>query len=114
MMVTRFKKTVVATILLLMFTMGGFALSMAHDNVSSSFALSIELGLGPSNGAWQRMAALINSAWHQKSGVFHPLFKAWQKELASLGRCQQCALIPWFTHAFMLRKFHFIYSIPYC
>jgi hypothetical protein len=54
MMVTRVKKTVVAIILLLMFTMGGFALSLAHDNVPSSFALSLELGLGPSNGAWQR------------------------------------------------------------
>jgi hypothetical protein len=53
MKVAQLKKAMVAVILLLMFTMGGFALSLAHDNVPPGFAFSLELGLGPSNGAWQ-------------------------------------------------------------
>jgi hypothetical protein len=54
MKVAQLKKAMVAVILLLMFTMGGFALSLAHDNVPPGFAFSLELGLGLSRGAWQR------------------------------------------------------------
>jgi hypothetical protein len=53
MMVTRVKKTVVAVMLLLVFTTAGFALSLAHDHVPPGFAFSLELGLGLSTGAWQ-------------------------------------------------------------
>jgi|RhiMetdeSRZDD1v2_1073273.scaffolds.fasta_scaffold126820_4 hypothetical protein len=113
MNVTRVKKTVVAVTLLLMFTMGGFALSLAHENVPASFALSLEMGLGLSIGTWQD-AIPSNSAWHLKSGAFHPSFKAWQRELDSLGRCLPRTLILPFTRGFMLRKFRFICSIPYC
>jgi uncharacterized membrane protein len=53
MIVTLVKKTVVAVMLLLVFTTAGFALSLAHDHVPRGFAFSFELGLGLSNGVWQ-------------------------------------------------------------
>jgi uncharacterized membrane protein len=53
MMVTRVKKTVVAVMLLLVFTTAGSALSLAHDPVPPGFAFSLELGLGLSNRTWQ-------------------------------------------------------------
>ena len=54
MSVTRVKKTVVAVVLLLMFTMGGFALSLAHENVRPIFGFSLESGLEQSDGAWRQ------------------------------------------------------------
>jgi hypothetical protein len=53
MMVTRVKKTVVAVILLLVFTTAGCALSLANDHALPGFAFSLELGPGLSNGTWQ-------------------------------------------------------------
>jgi uncharacterized membrane protein len=53
MMVVRVKKTIVAVMLLLVFTTAGFALGLAHDNVPPGFAFSLKLGLGLSNEAWQ-------------------------------------------------------------
>jgi hypothetical protein len=53
MMVTRVKKSVVAVMLLLVLTTAGFALSLAHDPVPPGFALSPQLGLVLSSGAWQ-------------------------------------------------------------
>jgi hypothetical protein len=53
MKVNQLKKAIVAVMLLLMFTIGGFALSQAHDNVPC-FAFSLELGFGLSHGAWER------------------------------------------------------------
>jgi uncharacterized membrane protein len=52
MMVIRVKKTIVAVMLLLVFTTAGFALGLAHDYVPPGFAFSLELGLGLSNEAW--------------------------------------------------------------
>jgi hypothetical protein len=54
MKVNQLKKAIVAVMLLLMFTMGGFALGQAHDNVTPGFAFSLELGFGLSHGAWER------------------------------------------------------------
>jgi hypothetical protein len=54
MKVTQLKKATVAVMLLLMFTVGGFALSQAHDNMAPGFAFSLELGFGLSHGAWEQ------------------------------------------------------------
>jgi hypothetical protein len=53
MTVTRVKKTVVAVMLILVFTTAGFALSLAHDHVPPGFAFSLELSVGLSNGDWR-------------------------------------------------------------
>jgi uncharacterized membrane protein len=53
MMLIRVKKTIVAVMLLLVFTTAGFALGLADNHVPPGFAFSLELGLGLSNGAWQ-------------------------------------------------------------
>src|SRR6266545_8407097 len=47
------KKTVAAAGLLFIFTFGGFALSLAHDNALASVAFSHELRLGLANRGWQ-------------------------------------------------------------
>jgi hypothetical protein len=52
MLITRVKKSVVAVMLLLVFTTAGFALGLAHDPIEPGFAFSHELDLGLSNGAW--------------------------------------------------------------
>jgi hypothetical protein len=52
--VSRLKKSIAAVILLLGFTMGGFALSLAHDDAPRGFSYTLELRLGLPTGAWQR------------------------------------------------------------
>jgi hypothetical protein len=52
--VSRLKKSVAGVILLLVFTMGGFALSLAHDDAPLGFSYTLELRLGLPTGAWQR------------------------------------------------------------
>jgi hypothetical protein len=47
------KKTLAAAGLLFIFTFGGLALSLAHDNALASVAFSHELRLGLANRGWQ-------------------------------------------------------------
>jgi hypothetical protein len=47
------KKTVAAAVLLFIFTIGGFALSLAHDNALADVAFSHEPRLGLANRGWQ-------------------------------------------------------------
>jgi hypothetical protein len=51
--VSLLKKTVAAAGLLFIFTIGGFALSLAHDNALAGVAFSHELRLGLANRGWQ-------------------------------------------------------------
>jgi hypothetical protein len=52
MLVTQVKKSLVAVMLLLVFTTASFALGLAHDHMAPGFAFSRELDLGLSHGAW--------------------------------------------------------------
>lgn len=53
MKVTRLKKSVAAVALLLVFTAGGFALGLAHDNALAGSAYSLDSRLGLVNRGWQ-------------------------------------------------------------
>jgi hypothetical protein len=51
--VSLLKKTVAAAVLLFIFTIGGFALSLAHDSALAGVAFSHEPRLGLTNRGWQ-------------------------------------------------------------
>jgi hypothetical protein len=51
--VSLLKKAVAAAVLLFIFTVGGFALSLAHDNALAGVAFSHEPRLGVANQGWQ-------------------------------------------------------------
>jgi hypothetical protein len=51
--VSLLKKTVAAAVLLFIFTIGSFALSLAHDNALAGVTFSRESRLGLANRGWQ-------------------------------------------------------------
>ncbi len=53
MKVSRLKKTVAAVALLLVFTAGGFALGLAHDNALAGSTYSLDSRLALVNRGWQ-------------------------------------------------------------
>jgi hypothetical protein len=76
-MVTRVKKSVVAGMLLLVFTTAGFALSLAHDQVAPGFVLSPELGLGLStNEPWHGEASPLQCGLPAEIGRVSSLIRS--------------------------------------